>query len=369
MISAEDALLVADPDGRILHKKNEEKKCVPASTLKILTSLAAIHQLGKSHRFETHFFLDNKNNLKVKGFGDPLLISEALPKIADVLAFKLKRGCKYLIIDDTYFIRDLDIPGVSRSANPYDAPNGAFCANFNTVYFKRDKKGDILSAEPQTPMVPFAVNKIKSLGLKRGRYTFSHNSHDAAIYAGELLLYFLKQKSVDCQGKIQTGAVTSEDRLLYIYKSEFTLEEVLKQLLEFSNNFVANQLLIALGASVYDPPGTLDKGVRYLSYYAREILHLKDIQIVEGSGISRQNKISALDMLAILKAFKPNRYLLTRKGKVWYKSGTLKGINTRAGYIEGEPGTFFYFVIFLNNSCFNIESVVNSITNTLNNQH
>ena len=45
-ISSKDALVVADPDGRILYSKNENKLCTPASTLKILTGLAAIHTLG-----------------------------------------------------------------------------------------------------------------------------------------------------------------------------------------------------------------------------------------------------------------------------------------------------------------------------------
>ena len=79
-----DALLVADHDGQIIFKKNEAKKCIPASTLKLLTALAAIHHLGLSYRFKTEFYIDPKQNLKVKGYGDPLLISEVLQEIAAV---------------------------------------------------------------------------------------------------------------------------------------------------------------------------------------------------------------------------------------------------------------------------------------------
>jgi hypothetical protein len=58
-ISSRDALLVADPEGRVIYSKNETKKLVPASTLKVLTGLAAIHHLGESYRFHTEFYQDH----------------------------------------------------------------------------------------------------------------------------------------------------------------------------------------------------------------------------------------------------------------------------------------------------------------------
>ena len=45
-ITSKDALLVADPDGRILYEKNQTKKLIPASTIKILTALAALNHFG-----------------------------------------------------------------------------------------------------------------------------------------------------------------------------------------------------------------------------------------------------------------------------------------------------------------------------------
>ena len=60
-------------------------------------------------------------------------------------------------LDDTYFTQPLTIPGISSSSNPYDAPNGALCANFNTVFFKHSRDG-YASAEPQTPLLPMAEN-------------------------------------------------------------------------------------------------------------------------------------------------------------------------------------------------------------------
>ncbi|NVM21571.1 MAG: D-alanyl-D-alanine carboxypeptidase [Desulfobacterales bacterium] len=365
-ITSKDALLVAGPAGEILYKKNEAKKCVPASTLKILTSLAAIHHLGRSYRFRTEFYLDPEQNLKVKGYGDPLLISEVWEEIAQGIAPRL-HGFKDLILDDTYFAHDIHIPGVVASTNPYDAPNGAICANFNTVFFKHNQAGRLVSAEPQTPMTPLALERVRLLGLKPGRYTFSHDRREAALYAGELLVHFLKETGADFQGKIRTGVVGSQDRLVYTYRSLFPLEEVLRKMLEFSNNFMANQILIALGARVHGPPGTLAKGVIVLSDYTQGVLHLKDVELAEGSGVSRKNRLTAVDMLSALKAFEPHRGLLTRKGRLLYKRGTLSGIRARAGYIECGDGRHYYFVIFIGRPDLDADDLMVRIEESLDN--
>jgi len=361
-IKSTDAFLVADQTGYILQTKNAGIKCIPASTLKILTSLAAIHCLHGTYRFRTEFYIDPDGNLKIKGYGDPLLISEVLLNIADILAKKVG-DIKDIIVDDTFFSPDIIIPGRNLSTNPYDAPVGALCANFNTVFFDRDQGGSIISAEPQTPMIPFALKKIKSLGLKKGRYTFSHEPHDPARYMGELLLYFLKQRGVKAWGGIRSGIVEHGDTLVYTYRSCFALEAVLKKMMEFSNNFIANQVFITMGADVYGPPGTLTKGVRSVSEFARDELRLKDVKIVEGSGISRENRMSALDMLVILRRFEPYKCLLNRRGNFIFKTGTLNGVRTRAGYIEGQGEGLCYFVIFLNRPGADIESLMECVKN------
>jgi len=64
LIGDHDAVLVADHQGRIIVSKNADKKLIPASTLKILTSLVAIHYLGQDYRFTTEFYLDNDSNPK-----------------------------------------------------------------------------------------------------------------------------------------------------------------------------------------------------------------------------------------------------------------------------------------------------------------
>ena len=364
-LKKDDAVLLADPDGKIILSKNAGKKLIPASTLKILTCLAAFHCLGEDFRFRTEFYLDNNSNLKVKGYGDPLLMSECLIKIAEVFGERLGKETgkiKSIVLDSSFFTYPVVISGISSSFEPYDAPNGALCVNFNTVCFKKsdnfknpggtpDRK--YVSAEPQTPLLPFIQERIRKSGLSRGRIVLSRQGNECTLYAGRLLNYFLKGQGVKTDAgtndSIVTGNINKEtDRLVYTYVSMFSLEQVVKKLFEYSNNFMANQLLLATGAQVYGPPATIKKGVDAVLDYTKNMLKIEDIVFVEGSGISRQNTVSAKAMDKILKAFEPFHNLMRHEDGVFFKTGTLKGIRTRAGYIENRKGKLYRFVVFMN---------------------
>jgi len=363
-ITEVDALLVADSKGRILYHKNESRKCIPASTLKVLTALAALEHFGPSYRFRTEFYLDPHQCLKVKGYGDPFLVSEVLEEAAGVLSSKI-RSVRSLIMDDSYFAPDIAIPGSDGTTNPYDAPVGAISANFNTVAFQRDKKGRMVSGEKQTPLVPFAREQINAMGLGPGRHAFFSDSRGAARYAGELLVYFLSKKGVACGGSIRSGTVGPGDKLIYVHESSQPLNVLVRSMLNTSSNFMANQLFLALGASVYGPPGSLAKGANAVNRFVEKELGLKAISIVEGSGLSRENRIAATDMLAVLKRFRPYADLLRSRHGVYYKTGTLKGVRARVGYIQQEPSDFYYFVIFFNQPHYEMNEMVKCITDAV----
>lgn len=365
-IGNNDAVLVANQQGRIIFSKNAEKPLIPASTLKILTSLVALHYLGPDYRFTTEFYMDAKANLKIKGYGDPLLISEVLAGISKSLSADLSiktQRINDLILDDSYFIRKIVIPGKTESLEPYDAPNGAMCVNFNTVYFKKQlKDGSFISAEPQTPLLPIALKKIKQSGLDRGRIVLTHSKNEITLYAGYLFKYFLNKEGIKIKGRIRIGKVRKDkDKLIYSHTSHFTLKQIISKLLEHSNNFMANQILIAAGAKVFGPPGTPDKGILAAETYAKKVLNIDNIRIVEGSGISRKNRISAKNLAKIIKEFEPYYNLMRHSNGEYYKSGTLKGITTRIGYIENKKGELYRFVVILNSPGKSMENIMENI--------
>ena len=349
-IGKNDSILVTDGSGEIVLEKNADKKRMPASILKIFTSLVALHYLGDDYRFPTEFYLYRQSNQKIKGYGDPLLISEVIARISQVLAALLKNSqpLNDLVLDDSYFQQPLTIPGITSSAQPYDAPNGSLCVNFNTVSFKSTSQS-FVSAEPQTPLLPFVMGRIKASGLKQGRIVFSHDKNEIVMYAGMLFRYFFEKEGMRFEGKVKLGQIDKKtDRLIYRYDASSSLAEIVVKLLEHSNNFTTNQLLIATGAKIIGPPGSLAKGVAIASDYAKEMLDIEDMTIVEGSGISRDNRISAVQMNQVLQEFLPYHYLMRRQGREYYKTGTLSGVNTRAGYIKRSDGRYYRYVIMFN---------------------
>jgi len=369
LIGDQDAVLVADQQGRILLSKNADKKLIPASTLKILTSLVAIHYLGPDYRFTTEFYLDNDSNLKIKGYGDPLLTSEILEEISKALGPRLDAGhkkIKDIVLDDSYFKQPIIIPGITSSSQPYDAPNGALCANFNTVYFRRLENGKYVSAEEQTPMLPFALRKVGKSKPTMGRIVFSHKESENTLYFGHLFKYFLEKEGIKSNGDIRLGRVNKEnDRLVFKYISIFSIKEIISKLLEHSNNFMANQLLISAGTKPYRPPGTLDKGVLAALNYTKNVLNIDNISIIEGSGISRQNRSSANSLHKILEKFEHYYELMHKSGREFYKTGTLDGISTRVGYIRNEKGGLYRFVVLINTKGKSAEPIMNRLLKVL----
>jgi len=259
LIGSQDAVLVADPRGHIIFSKNEDTQLIPASILKIFTALVAFHYLGPDYKFFTEFYVDRDSNLKIKGYGDPLLISETVAEMIHNLSMKLDvkyRIINDLVLDDSYFSQQTKIPGVNVSYEPYDASNGALCVNFNTVNFKRDKNGVYISAESQTPLLSFILPRIRASQMDHGRIVLSHQRNEITLYAGSLFLYFLENEGIRIKGNIRLGKIQKkEDKLIYKHVSGFSLIQTLSKLLEYSNNFIANQLLIASGIKAYGPPG------------------------------------------------------------------------------------------------------------------
>jgi D-alanyl-D-alanine carboxypeptidase/D-alanyl-D-alanine-endopeptidase (penicillin-binding protein 4) len=326
---------------------------VPASIIKIATALAALDILGPSFRFETYFYRDNHDNLYIKGFGDPFLISEEVA----VIVKKLKElGCTEIndiYLDNTAFNLKERTDGSGLSDNPYDAKNSALAVNFNTVNIAKDTIGRVISAEEQTPTHPLMAELAKELepGVHRVNITQDKYVGDAIInrYVGELFRVFQKQKNIAGKGMITPRKTPTNLEPFYIHRSSKTLEDIIGPLMLYSNNFIANQLFLTLGVNKFDYPATWKKSILVMAGYLRSKYSLpqKEIYIVEGSGLSRKNRISPHAMIKILDSFKFYAKSLPYEEGRFLKSGTLKGVYSYSGYFL-ENGNLDSFVLLLN---------------------
>lgn len=350
-IGKNDAILVKDPNGAVVVSKNADSKLVPASTLKVLTSLAAFHYFGDDHRFYTDFFLDQESNLIVKGYGDPLFVSEVIARACEALkpiVLSKTKKINRIIIDPSYFEQTV-VPGASRgSYEPYDAPIGAASSNFNTVNFFRDKDGTYCSAEEQTPIFPFLFNQIRQSGLSQGRILLRSTQQD--LYTGSLFQFFLEKQGLPVADPriFSENTVNRKKERIYRHVSPFTIKEVAQKLLAYSNNYIANQLVASIGAHVYGEPGNLDKGSKAVMEFTAKQFGANDYTVVEGSGLSRDNKISAETMSLFLEGFSRYRFLMRSNHNAFFKTGTLTGVSTRVGFYESENNGLYSYVIFCN---------------------
>ena len=341
-------VMLDDEHGEELLAINPDTMLIPASIIKILTAQIALDLLGPKFRFATECSLSATNDLTIRGFGDPFLISDELRLLSLHLLNGGITAVNRLHLDDSYFSINPDIPGISKTNNPYDALNGALVVNFNTVYVGKDTLGIIHSAEKETPLTQIAIEKATLLAPgSKERINLSASRQDCLRYTEELIRVIFEEQGLKIGDSITTKTGSGPKVLTY-YNSR-PLTEVLQGLLKYSNNFIANQIFLTIGAQKKGAPATLEKSRDVFEQYIRSGLGIPEcgLVMVEGSGISRDNRVTGRVMLSIMEKFKPNASLLTPKNGHPLKSGTLNGVNNYAGYIKTEKG-LRSFVIMLN---------------------
>ncbi len=137
------------------------------------------------------------------------------------------------------------IPGRSSSDNPYDAPVTALAVNFNTVNV-RVSGGSISSAEPQTPITATAKRMAAGMGNGKQRVNLKTRANSLA-YFGELLEAKLKAAGIAVKGGVEIAPLPAGAQQIYSHRNSRTLETVVTNMLEYSTNFVANNLFLLLG--------------------------------------------------------------------------------------------------------------------------
>ena len=346
------AYLVDDGTGTRQYRARDS--FIPASTIKVLTSLAAVETLGLDYRFETHFFLDADHNLYIKGYGDPFLTSETILDIGGQLYGLGVRRIDNIYLDESAFALEGPTSGSENSANSYDAPNGALAVNFNALPIQVGKDGRIVSGEQQTPPLPLMqeIGPRLTAGSHRvnlAAFPCIPNISPTLRYTGELFSAQLQQAGIAVNSCFEAKPVPQHLTPLLVYRNNLTLAEVVRACLKGSNNFIANQLFLACGAKAAGLPATWKKSQDFFEDYIRNVLSIpqSELRMVEGSGLSRQNRITARALVQVLHRFSPHADLLTPKEGVLLKTGTMRNIFCYAGYLE-EENRMVPFAILLN---------------------
>ncbi|MEN0000964.1 MAG: D-alanyl-D-alanine carboxypeptidase [Pseudomonadota bacterium] len=341
---------VVDSEGTVLVSQNADDPFVPASVAKIVTGWLALEELGADYRFETGFYVDDARVLFVRGGGDPFLVSEEIALLAPrLLEAAGDEPFTSIRLDVGHFPDRVAVPGVENNGKTYNASISALAANFNTIFAIRD--GDsVRSAEEQTPITPLAISQFRARG-PNGRARISLAQEDpslSSIYVGELLSVFIEEAGGSVSGPISIGDVPDGLEPIYVHEQSRPLSELVRLMLLGSNNFMANQIFLQAGTASQGSPVSIEKSQKALEALLAPRDLTEGIRLVEGSGISRQNSMTAQGMAALLEHFAPYAELLsaTRKGSR-YKTGTLDDVSTLAGFAETEEHGMTRFVIAL----------------------
>ncbi len=405
---------VAELDsGRILMEKNSDLPLVPASTMKIATSAAALSVMKPDFVFVTEMYADqvrdsSVGNLYMRGYGDPYLVSEELFCLTRTVRERgLKEVRGNIIVDDSYFV-----PGPPLDENEkigtraYHAPYGALSLNFNSVKIlvrpaNRSGEPAEISIDPISEYADFkaAVKTIKgnkpaqveitkespsenkeiiqlegTIGVNapvKGRYV---NVSAPSIYTGEVFREFLLREGIKIKGKVIQGRVPANAMPYVEYSNSRSLSAMIYGLNKFSNNFMAEQISLALGAKVMGPPGTREKGLAVVREHLLSCgVPENSFSLSEASGLSRNNRLTASALVRVLAAaardFTYNSEFVSSFGvagvdgtlkekftdsamrrRIRAKTGNLRGVNALAGYGIAQDGRILVFAAIVNSN-------------------
>lgn len=341
-------VLVIDEQGNELIAQNVDKPFVPASVAKVVTAWLAMEVLGPDYRFKTHFYLDKNRVLYVRGGGDPMLVSEELALLAPALVAAIgTEPITGIVLDPSYYPDEVRIPGIENNSRSYNALNSALAVNFNTINAVRRGKS-VVSGEKQTPITPLAISQFRARGPRgRGRISLAKDPKLSLLYAGELLSAFIDKAGGKVEGEITIGPVPEGLQPVYIHQQSRSLAAIINLLLIGSNNYIANQVFLEIGAQRYGGPVSLEKSLRV----ANEMLAANglqdDIYLEEGSGLSRGNRFTANGLAQVLNLFVTYAELMQGRNGGTNKTGTMSGIRTLAGYADTANHGRVRFVIAL----------------------
>ena len=401
--------------GEVLFENGADKLLIPASVAKVFTSFAVLKKLKPTFTFKTPILIQGSlkegklsGDLYLKGSGDPSLVSERMWMLVNELVRSgIKSVTGNIIVDSSYFDDEKtpDSRPVYLKDQAYNAPLGALSFNFNTTtIFVRpgDARGDkpkvftdpdnayidivnqanTGSHSSKNTLVVTRTDYVKgdigdtvllrgSLPLDVKEVRFYRNIVNPALYTGHMFRTFWEQRGMKFQGNVIEGRVPEGARQILEFES-LPLWQIVWGLNKFSNNFVADQLMKRLGAEVFGPPGTREKGIKAVEAALSEIgISPGSYQIIDGSGLTRGTHVSPRHLVKVLSAIYrdfsispefisslgiagedgtlkkrfPNS---VERGVLRGKTGSLDGVNSLAGFTESSSGEPIAFAIILN---------------------
>ncbi len=377
---------------------------VPASVMKLITSYAALGTLGPKYRWPLDVYTQGKvhggtlnGDLIIKGYGSPEFNQAELRKVLHGIRNKgIRNVSGRVVFDNSYFNVPNQASFDGKSQSAYNAQPDALLYNERLSSFKvraTRKRVHVTTSTPTHNMK--IVNRMRTTKRgcrprikvsKRGAQTvvtfsgrFSRRcgtrSYHRVISRPAEMIYGAMQAmwKRDVGGKLNTRfamgrAPVNAKPLLRTYSR--TLAEILPTIDKDSNNVMARQVMLTIGAKATGQ-GTQRSGANAIgTWLASRGLNFPELRIENGSGLSRNARISARHVGDLLvDAYRsPFRNILMQslavagvdgtmkrrlkrtnvKGRGFFKTGTLRDVRSIAGYVKAADGKTYVMAILHN---------------------
>ncbi len=384
---------------------NADVSVNPASTMKLITTYSALEMLGPNHQWKTEFYTDGtlsdgilNGNLYLKGGGDPKLNMEKLWLLMrDLRANGVTQVTGDLVLDRSFFVPPQQLPEFNDDGNdenrPFLVKPDALLVNLKALRFvARNDSGKVLvSVEP--PIASIRIdNQVKVINAKQcsgdvrcstlvtvsGQLAEGCSSQtylsllDHPTYTAGAVRAIWQELGGSIQGKDRQDVVPKNAKLLARAFSP-DLTEIIRDINKYSNNTMAQQLFLSLGAKFRneadgDDAKAAQRVIR--QWLAQKGITAPHLVMENGSGLSRAERVSAREMASMLQAAWKSPYAAefisslpitgldgtmrkrlkhtAMSGEAHIKTGTLNTVRAIAGFSRDSNGTTWAVVAILN---------------------
>jgi D-alanyl-D-alanine carboxypeptidase/D-alanyl-D-alanine-endopeptidase (penicillin-binding protein 4) len=389
---------------------NEASAMNPASTMKLVTTDAALNLLGPAYTWKTQAYASGtqdgnvlNGDLIIKGSGDPKLVTENLWLfLRRIRAAGIREIRGNLVLDRSDFTDAAYDPALfdGDPIKPYNVGPDALLLNYKVfaVHFTpRPELGRVdVTTEPPAAgwnIVPPALSggacldwqaqlqpALDARGIAFGG-SFSAVCGDKTWYIHPYLTssvdYFgmafrdlWREVGGTLNGNVVDGTLPPEARLLTEWQSP-PLAEVVRDINKYSNNVMARQLLLTIAKETGSAPAGTAQGAAVIrSWLASENIDTTPLVIENGAGLSRIGRVSAgllgrmllaayrsptmaelMSSLPVVASDGTMRKRLTMEsiaGHAHIKTGSLSDVRAVAGYVLGASGRRYVVVGIVN---------------------